>query len=258
VAERDIADVNAHVWMRGDFLREYLSGQLRPVEEVILDRHRDELGGRVLELGSGAGRVTRHLAEIADDVHALDISPAMVARARKAVPQATFYVRDMRDLPFGPAAFDAVFAAYNVLDVLDDAGRRKELDSLHRILAPRGLLIASTHNRGFVPHVRAPRVRLGNPLKLAADLVRLPRRMRNRRELLPLERDEPGYAILNDSGHEYSLLHYYIGRDDQERQLAEHGFELIESLDLDGNVVGPGEAAPEVSELHYVARRVEL
>jgi SAM-dependent methyltransferase len=257
VAERDIADVNARVWKRGDFVGEYTGDRLRKVEEVILDRYRDELGGRVLELGSGAGRVTRHLAKIADEVHALDVSPAMVEYARQAVPEAIFYVSDMRDLPFGPAAFDAVVAPYNVLDVLDDAGRRRELDSLHRIIGARGLLVVSTHNRGFVPRLRGPGVRFANPAKLAADLVRLPRRLRNRRELLPLERDEPGYAIINDSGHNYSLLHYYIARDDQERQLAEHGFELIECLDMEGNAVGPGEDAPEVSELHYVARRVE-
>lgn len=40
---------------------------------------------RVLELGCGAGRVTRALASMFGEVHAVDISPEMVARARAAL-----------------------------------------------------------------------------------------------------------------------------------------------------------------------------
>jgi len=39
--------------------------------------------GRVLEIGCGAGGFTRHLAPIAADVVALDISPTAIARARE-------------------------------------------------------------------------------------------------------------------------------------------------------------------------------
>ena len=53
----------------------------------------------------------------------------------------------------------------------------------------------------------------------------------------PSERHEERYAILNDIGHEFRTLHYYVTRDNQERQLREHGFELAECLDLEGEAV---------------------
>jgi SAM-dependent methyltransferase len=251
------SQVNAGVWRRGTFLNQYTSTDLRPPEALLLERHRDALSGRVLELGCGAGRVTRYLAEIATDVEAIDLSPAMVEHARQAVPAAHFHVGDMTDLTaFEAGSFDAVVATYNVLDVLDNAERSAELDGLRDLTRAGGVLIMSTHNRGFIPTLRAPRVRFTHPRTFVADLVRLPRRLRNRRRLLPLEHEARGYAIVNDSGHDYSLLHYYISRDDQERQLAEHGFELIECVDMAGNVVPTAATAADVSELHYVARRV--
>jgi hypothetical protein len=83
----------------------------------------------------------------------------------------------------------------------------------------------------------------------------MPRRLANRRRVRRLERVEPGYAMLNDEAHDHAFLHYYISRDDQVKQLADHGFELLECLDLDGEPVAAGEAAPASPELHYLARR---
>jgi hypothetical protein len=42
-------------------------------------------------------------------------------------------------------------------------------------------------------------------------------------------------------GLDYALLHYYIGCDDQERQLADVGFELLECLDLEARPVEAGQ-----------------
>jgi SAM-dependent methyltransferase len=46
----------------------------------------DPRGGVAVELGCGPGRMTAALAERFDRVLALDVSPAMLARAREAVP----------------------------------------------------------------------------------------------------------------------------------------------------------------------------
>ena len=94
------------------------------------------------------------------------------------------------------------------------------------------------------------------PAKLASDLARLPRRWRNRRRLAKLEHRGADHAILNDSAHDYALLHYYISRDDQERQLRDLDLELLECLDLAGQVVPAGRAGDGPS-LHYVARRAD-
>lgn len=251
-------DVNLRVWEHGDHLKEYANRELRPVEVFLLLRYRDALQGRVLELGCGAGRLTAYLVAIAREVEGIDLSPGMIAYCRRTLPQATFHERDFRDLSiYGAGSLDAAVAPCNVLDVLGDAGRRMTLEDIGRVLADDGLLIMSSHNRAFVPKLRSPTrlSREDGPRELVRSVVRMGRRVRNRRELLPQEHDEPTYAIVNDAAHDYSLLHYYISRDCQERQLAEHGFELIECLDLDGQRVAAGETAADHAELHYVARR---
>jgi hypothetical protein len=53
--EDDQARLNAELWALGDFVGFYATRDLRPVEATLLDRHRDALAGRVLELGCGAG-----------------------------------------------------------------------------------------------------------------------------------------------------------------------------------------------------------
>lgn len=262
-AAKDVSEAmqrraNDRVWREPDRVADYATRTLRPVEVVILARYRDLLSGRVLELGSGAGRVTGYLAEIAASVHGLDLSPAMVAYARARYPRATFAegnLRHLDDLPSG--SWDAAVAAYNVIDVLDDADRNRALDQVFRLIVPGGSLVMSSHNRAVADRVhQALRLRGRSPRATASALLRLPRRVRNRRRLAPFERDEPGYAIRNDVAHDFGVLHYYITRDAQEAQLAAHGFELLACLDLDGRDVEAG-AVSDSSELHYVARRAE-
>ena len=69
---------------------------------------------RVLEIGCGAGRVTCALARFFGEVHAVDISGEMVARAREATarfPNAHVYQNNGRDLDVLPQVpFDFAFS----------------------------------------------------------------------------------------------------------------------------------------------------
>lgn len=250
------ARANAAVWRRMPASGPYTSRELRPVEVILLARWSGALGGRVLELGCGAGRLTGYLAELAERVTAIDMSRDMVQRCRAACPGVDVREGDLRDLSgHADRSYDAVVAGWNVADVLGDGERRRLLAEVHRLLEPEGLLILSSHNRGHLPRMAPPtHVRTDHPLRLAADLVRMPRRLRNHRRLAALERDLPSHALVNDSAHDYTLLHYYVSRDAQQRQFEQAGFELLECRDLDGRLVGPGDDAADCSELHYVAR----
>jgi SAM-dependent methyltransferase len=253
-SERQSA-LNASVWARGEFLGEYASRRLRPVEAVLLDRYGKDLH-RVLELGCGAGRLTGHLLERSASVSALDLSPAMISYCRRAYPHGHFEVGDLRDLSrFAASSFDAVVAAFNVLDVVDDRERRGILAEISRVLVPGGLLLMSSHNLAYAPLIEGPmRLHAESLRGLGHSIKGLPRRVRNRRRLRPLQRVESGYAILNDEAHDFALLHYYTARDAQEQQLEEQGFGLLECLDLNGRSVARGELAARCPELHYVAR----
>jgi SAM-dependent methyltransferase len=253
------ADINEQLWAGEDLVEQYTGRTLRPPEVMMLVRYRDALGGRVIELGCGGGRLSGYLNAIARDFHGLDISPLMVAHCRSLYPGGSFELGDLRELSrYETSTFDVVFASFNVIDVLDDAERRQVLAQIHRMLGPDGLLMMSSHNLAHAPSIPRPTHIAGrNPVRIARQLLRLPRRERNRRRLQPLQRDHGDYAILTDEAHEYGILHYYIGRDAQARQLAEVGFELLECLDLDARPVQGGQTAASQPELHYVARRVE-
>jgi SAM-dependent methyltransferase len=251
--------VNTEVWASGNFFDEYHSRDLRPVEADILLRYRDELAGRVLELGSGAGRVAGYLVELAREAHGIDISPQMLDYCRRTWPEGHWHEGDFNDLSmFDDGSIDALFGTCNILDILSDAERGEMLDKMHRVIAPDGLLVMSAHNLGYVPQLRTPtdvRVQLAHPRAFVFDVLRMPARIRNRRRLLPLEEQGSGWALVNDGVYDFSMLHYFISSDAQEEQLRQHGFELIECLDLEGRRIAPGDEAPDTVELHYVARR---
>lgn len=237
------------------------------MEAVILLRHRDALGGRVLEVGCGAGRVLGYLLELGGEVHGIDVSPAMVEYCRREYPDAKVTVGDLGDLRASTEGqFGAIIAADNVLDVFDDPERRRVLAGIRELLSPGGVLVFSTHNLAYVDAdhgaVSDRRGRgtallskaLERPLAdVARTTLALPRRLANRRRLAPLQNRASDHAIINDEAHDFALLHYYIGRDDQERQLRELGYELVECLDADARRVDRGQAGVG-PWLHYVAR----
>jgi ubiquinone/menaquinone biosynthesis C-methylase UbiE len=73
-----------------------------------------------LEIGCGAGRLTRQLAKTFKQVYAVDVSEEMIGFARKAVGEnVQFSVVDGLHLPYGDNSVDAVFSAL-VLQHLDD------------------------------------------------------------------------------------------------------------------------------------------
>lgn len=94
----------------------FASGERALAEQISNDminicQGKDPKSMRVLEIGCGAGRITRALAGLFGEVHAVDVSGEMVARARLALadrPNAFVYQNngmDLRVLPPGPYDF---------------------------------------------------------------------------------------------------------------------------------------------------------
>jgi SAM-dependent methyltransferase len=265
VAAPTPTEVNARLWQR-DHVARYAGRVLRPVEVILLARYSEALSGRVLELGCGGGRVLGYLVALGGEVHGIDVSAAMVDHCRRTYPSAHVHLGDLtaaRRTVQGP--FGAVFAPDSVLDVVEPDQRRQVLEDIRALLAPDGLLLFSSHNLAHADGATEPGGRAARALRLARRAAhvdafgvvsgagRVVRGLYNRRQLAPLQRRADDHAILNDSEGDYGVLHYYVRRDDQERQLRECGFTLLECLEADGNAVPPG--TDGVSPwLHYVAR----
>jgi ubiquinone/menaquinone biosynthesis C-methylase UbiE len=215
-------------------------------------------GSDVLELGVGAGRVAIEIAPISRRYVGIDSSPRMVAACRERCRTGEYQLGDMRDLSrFADASFQVVLATANVLDAVSHADRLATLTQLRRVLAPGGLLIASSHNRAHtadrVPHVTL----VANPLRLVRDAVSYPFSVVNWRRNRHLELEADEYAIRNDSGHHYRVLHYHIAREAQVAQLAAAGFAVYACVLRNGELVptsGPhrDDSSPDV---YYVASR---
>lgn len=248
-------------------MSEYDNRVLEPAEVLILARFREALSGRVLDVGCGAGRILGYLIQLGGDVHAVDISSKMVEHCRRRFPEADVRVADLASLSAsvdGP--FDAILLSDNVLDVFDDARRREVLADVRGLLAPGGLAVFSSHNLAHwdrtpdAGRVGGRRLKLTamqkladrSPVSMLHAAVRLPRRRANRQRLAQMQYRAADHAVVNDAAHDYSLLHYYIRRADQERQLAELGYALVEVLELEGGSVRAGSDGQGPS-LYYIA-----
>lgn len=104
-------------------------------------------GSRVLDVGSGTGLPTAdQLAAAGHRVVGVDLSPGMVAMARKHVPSAEFRQGDIADLggdgPGGLGTFDGITAFFSLL-MLPRAEIPHALRMLHSMLRPDGLLALS-------------------------------------------------------------------------------------------------------------------
>jgi len=100
---------------------------------------------RALDFGCGVGRLTRAMAAHFDEAVGIDISEAMVARAREAnadVANCTFAANaatDLRDFP--DASFDMVYTRRVLQHLPDDPTIHRYVAELVRVLAPDGLLV---------------------------------------------------------------------------------------------------------------------
>lgn len=96
-------------------------------------------GARVLDIGCGTGLPTaRQLADGGCAMTCVDISPAMLARARNHVPEARVLELDVADLGRAGGPYDAVVAFFSLLNLPRKAMSRV-LRLIHGTLAPGGL-----------------------------------------------------------------------------------------------------------------------
>jgi len=98
---------------------------------------------RLLEIGCGIGRMSRHLAPLFQEVVSIDVSGEMIrqARARLAeVPNLHFHETSGVDLALFPdESFDVVFCAYVFQHVPSAEAIEANLREAFRVLRPRGV-----------------------------------------------------------------------------------------------------------------------
>jgi SAM-dependent methyltransferase len=95
----------------------YLRASLALFAELV----RDAGGGLVADVGCGPGYVTRHLNDLGVKAFGIDLSPAMVAIARRDHPDLRFEVGTMTDLDLATDSVTGVLAFWSVIHVPDQS-----------------------------------------------------------------------------------------------------------------------------------------
>jgi phosphatidylethanolamine/phosphatidyl-N-methylethanolamine N-methyltransferase len=119
----------------------------RPIPRMIALTETELQGaGDVLEVAAGTGLLTLPVARVARRLVATDYSEAMIGLLQQRVHEAGLTNvecsrRDLYELGFPPASFDAVVCA-NVLHLIPDLPRA--LAALQTVLRPGGRLVAPT------------------------------------------------------------------------------------------------------------------
>lgn len=127
-----------------------------PIERLRFASWRQRLTGRIagptaLEVGVGTGK---NLAYYPEDVRitAIDLSPRMLARARRKVAKSHLNVdlqeMDVQRLDFADHSFDTVFATFVFCSVPDPVMGLREL---RRVCKPEGRLLLLEHMRPHHP-----------------------------------------------------------------------------------------------------------
>ncbi|MGH9558761.1 MAG: methyltransferase domain-containing protein [Bryobacteraceae bacterium] len=142
---RHYVDTSRTDWTDETF---FASGEKQISEDILTDLENICQGKqpsemRVLEIGCGAGRITRALARRFGEVHAVDVSGEMVAAARAALadcPNAYIYQNNGYDLTVVPALeFDFAYSAIVFQHIPSQEIIENYVREVHRLLRPGAL-----------------------------------------------------------------------------------------------------------------------
>jgi ubiquinone/menaquinone biosynthesis C-methylase UbiE len=130
----------------------FLSLHIQLGDRLLRERRFDLHGAKsILDVGSGAGQIAKHLLKYADPdarITCCDLSPEMLRRARNRLknPLPSHVAADLSRLPFADESFDCVTCGY-VLEHLPEA--RTGLAELARVLRPGGRMLLLTTEDNF-------------------------------------------------------------------------------------------------------------
>ncbi|MFZ2447710.1 MAG: methyltransferase domain-containing protein [Syntrophobacteraceae bacterium] len=120
---------------------------LRPVRRAVSRIARDRGCRRILDIGCGTGEQAELLANEGFTVAGLDLSPAMLARARgRGRPGAAYFLGTAEALPFHAASFDCVIISL-ALHEMGYATAVRVTDEALRVLASGGKFIVFDYLR---------------------------------------------------------------------------------------------------------------
>jgi len=232
-SKKTIDDMNLRGYSREKVLARYNNAKgLRPAEEVLFSKLKESIEGKkILDIGIGGGRTTDYLFPLAGKYVGIDYAKPFADMVATKYPEAEIYHCDARDMSIlEDSNFNFVLFSHNGIDTLNLEGRMKALMEVWRVLKSGGTFMFSSHNKGY-KNIRKMPWQAGTPWSVkharrcVMALLYYPRHLK----MLKYEADNPGYSIINDTGHRFSLMTYYSDPNFQRKQLVELGFHNVTS-----------------------------
>ena len=140
-----------------------------PLDLAMIDAFADVVTSgddvRVLDGGCGAGRMSRYLAERGCLVEGVDLSPGMVAMARRDHPELVFTVGSLSDLPYSDDQFAGVMLWYSIIHT-PPVGLARIFAEASRVLRPGGQVLVGFQAGEGTRDVSAAYRRFGHEIQL--------------------------------------------------------------------------------------------
>lgn len=202
--------------------------------ELVRELGRLAPGDRVLDLACGFGRIAIPLAGSGLDVTGVDLSPSLLAEARRRSEAADVRPRllrgDMRDLG-EIGEFDCVLLWFTSFGYFDDAENRHVLGEARRCLVPGGrLLVESRHWDRAWRRFEPTTVRTAG-----ADLL-VERHSYD--PLTGVQHTEATLIVAGERHRRHSRLRRY-GAPELRALCLDLGFGAVEAFDENGRTLGP-------------------
>jgi SAM-dependent methyltransferase len=132
---------------------ERVHGELahKPLDRAVLAAFAEQVldafdgAASVCDAGCGPGHIGAFLADRGLTVTGIDLSPAMIERARELHPDLTFEVGTMTALEAGNEHWQGLIAFYSLIHLTSDEELRAALGEFHRTLVDGGLLLVAVH-----------------------------------------------------------------------------------------------------------------
>jgi SAM-dependent methyltransferase len=121
------------VWIEGELA-------VKPLDRAMLSAFASLVSGPVADIGCGSGRVTAHLSGLGVAAYGIDLSPGMIAAARRTYPDLRFEVGSMLSLDVAAGSLGGIVAWYSTIHVPDSL-LPKVFSGFHRALAAGGYVL---------------------------------------------------------------------------------------------------------------------
>lgn len=212
-----------------NFYAHFVEGLMKG-EQMIIDTMGDQLPDwKMLDIGIGAGRTTRHFAPRVKEYLGVDYVPGMIEVVKRKFPSpephVRFEVADAQSMPqISDQYYDFCLFSFNGLDCNPYDERMKGLKEIYRILKPGGYFLFSTHNLQAIDVIFEIE-KTKNPVRLGYSLFKylfLHLILGNVNKLKKKDR-----IYIRDAAHLFRVKHMYHAPAEAVKQLKEVGFSEI-------------------------------